>query len=215
MILYADRPGRRLIQVLSDVGVLAWTGVCATLGSRVHDATLGLAAPGRQLASTGGGFRERMASAAAQVDHLPLLEDRLAAPVRSAASTGADLERTGQDLVVAVERLATVLGWSTALVPIVLVAALWATLRGRFVRQASAARAFIDADADLDLFALRAMARQPMHRLARISADPAGAWRRGDEAVVRALAALELKDAGLRPPPVTTAWVAPGAPGTG
>jgi hypothetical protein len=44
------------------------------------------------------------------------------------------------------------------------------------------------------------MANQPMHRLARISADPVRAWREGDAEVVRALALLELRDAGLRPP---------------
>jgi hypothetical protein len=39
-----------------------------------------------------------------------------------------------------------------------------------------------------------------MHRLAAVSDDPAGAWRRRDADVVRRLAVLELRDAGLRPP---------------
>ncbi len=56
---------------------------------------------------------------------------------------------------------------------------------------------FLDSAADLDLFALRAVANQPLHVLARISPDPAGAWRRKDVDVVRRLAALELQDAGL------------------
>jgi hypothetical protein len=68
------------------------------------------------------------------------------------------------------------------------------------VRRATAAQRFIDSAADLDLFALRAMARQPMTRLAAISDDPSGAWRRGEEATIRALALLELRDSGLRPP---------------
>ena len=53
---------------------------------------------------------------------------------------------------------------------------------------------------DLDLFALRALAHQPLHRLARISDDPAGACRRGERATVVALARLELSEVGLRPP---------------
>ena len=89
----------------------------------------------------------------------------------------------------------------TAVIPIVLVVGVWLLLRLRFVRRATAAQRFIDADADLDLFALRALARQPMHRLARVSDDPAGAWRAQDPDVVRALALLELRDSGLRPPP--------------
>ena len=44
------------------------------------------------------------------------------------------------------------------------------------------------------------MSHQPMHRLAQISDDPVRAWRDGDPDVVRALAVLELKDAGLAPP---------------
>ena len=58
--------------------------------------------------------------------------------------------------------------------PILIVVAFWFALRLRFVRRAGAAQQFIDAAPDLDLFALRAMANQPMPRLARISDDPAG-----------------------------------------
>jgi hypothetical protein len=49
------------------------------------------------------------------------------------------------------------------------------------------------------------MANQPMPRLAKVSDDPAGAWRRGDLDVIHALALLELRDSGLRPPPPATA----------
>ena len=37
---------------------------------------------------------------------------------------------------------------------------------------------------------------------AMVSDDPAGAWRRGDPDVIHALALLELRECGLRPPPV-------------
>jgi hypothetical protein len=40
-----------------------------------------------------------------------------------------------------------------------------------------------------------------LHVLARVSDDPAGAWRRGDRSVTDALAALELRANGLRLPP--------------
>ena len=48
---------------------------------------------------------------------------------------------------------------------------------------------------------MRALANQPLHLLARISPDPAGAWRARDPQVVAQLAALEMHDVGLRPPP--------------
>ena len=81
--------------------------------------------------------------------------------------------------------------------------AVWLFVRGRFVRRASAAQHHIDGNPDLDLFALRAMANQPMTRLAAVHADPAGAWRAGDPRIIRELALLELKDVGLRPPQVS------------
>ena len=65
------------------------------------------------------------------------------------------------------------------------------------MNHAAAARRFIDADADLELFALRAMANLPMEAVARVSADPVGRWRAGDQDVIRALAALELERTGL------------------
>ena len=72
--------------------------------------------------------------------------------------------------------------------------------RVRFVRRATAGQRYLDSGADLDLFALRAMSHQPLHVLAQVSADPAGAWRRGEADVVDRLARLELHAVGLRAP---------------
>jgi hypothetical protein len=102
--------------------------------------------------------------------------------------------------VAAVSDLAFWLGLIVGAIPILVMLAVYLPQRWRFVREATAGQRFVDASEDLDLFALRAMARQPMHRLARVSDDPAGAWRRGDADVVRALAELELRDTGLAPP---------------
>jgi hypothetical protein len=198
--LYADLPGRRSLQLSSDVGIVLWTCIWAYAGRQVHTATLALATPGRQLESAGSGFRSTMLDAGNSVDNLPIVDDRLATPFRSVSGVGTDIASAGSSLVTAVERLALLLGWVTALVPIVLLGIVWLALRGRFVRRATAAQRFIDNAADLDLFALRALARQPMRKLAVISDDPGGAWRRGDPAVIRDLALLELRDSGLRPP---------------
>ena len=203
MKLYADLTGRRTLQILSDVGVLAWVALWAWVGRAVHDATTRLAAPGYTLQGAGSGFRDQMARAGQSVSDVPLVGDSLAEPFQRAGNAGTSIEQAGKDLVSAVDSLALLLGWVTALVPIVLVVFVWAVLRGRFIRRATAAQRFIDEAADLDLFALRAMARQPMSRLARVCDDPAGAWRRSDPEMIRALAVLELRDSGLRPPPAT------------
>jgi hypothetical protein len=200
MKLYSDIPARRLAQVVADVGIVVWVVFWVRVAQRVHDTTMELAGPGRDLAGAGSSFRGTMTSAGDGVDDLPLLEDRVATPFRSAAEVGSEIEQVGNDLVTAVERVALLLALTTALVPILIVGVFWLVLRLRFIRRAGAAQRFIDADPDLDLFALRAMANQPMPRLARVSDDPAGAWRRGETDVIRALALLELKESGLRPP---------------
>ena len=205
MKLYSDIPGRRLTQVVADVGVVVWVVVWVRISMRVHEVTMQLAEPGHQLADAGSSFSGTMTSAGDNVDGLPLLDDRVAAPFRSAAGVGGEIQGAGESLVTTVERVALLLALTTALAPIVLVCGVWLLLRVRFVRRASAAQRFIDAEPDLDLFALRAMAGQPMPRLAQISPDPAGAWRRGERDVIRALAVLELKEAGLRPPPEVSA----------
>jgi hypothetical protein len=44
------------------------------------------------------------------------------------------------------------------------------------------------------------MNNQPLHVLARVTDDPVGALRRGDQAVITALARIELRASGLQPP---------------
>jgi hypothetical protein len=211
MKLYADLPVRRTAQIVADTLVLLWVAVWAWVGRLVHDATQRLAEPGRTLQGAGSGFRDQMGQAGRAVSDVPLVGDRLSEPFQRAGGAGTTIEQAGTDLVDAVNHLATLLGWVTALVPIVLVLLVWGLLRLRFARRATAAQRFIDSSADLDLFALRAMAHQPMHRIARISDDPTGAWRVRDPEVVRALALLELRDSGLRPPALSPRAAGSGA----
>lgn len=200
MKLYADLPARRTGQILTDLLMLGWIVLWARIGMAVHASTLRLSEPGHRLESAGRGFREKLTGAGDNVDGLPILDDKVAKPFRDAAGAGTSIEDAGRDLVSAVETLATTLGWVTALTPILIVAAFWLASRWRFVRRATAAQSLVDSVDDLDLFALRAMANQPLQRLARISGDPTGAWRRGDSEVIHELALLELADCGLRPP---------------
>ncbi len=201
---YSDLPVRRARQVLADLSVVLWVVLWVWVGGIVHDAVAALAAPGRELAEAGSSFRATMTSAGESVDDLPLLDDRIAAPFRTAAGAGEGIESAGTSFAEGVETTAVVLGVVTAAVPVALVVLFWLVARLRFARRAGAAQRFVDGAPDLDLFALRAIANQPMPRLAKVSHDPAGAWRRGDPEVVRALAVLELKECGIRPPTVVT-----------
>lgn len=198
--LYADLPYRRRRQILVDAFMVLWVILWIMLARGVHSTTMRLAAPGRRLEDAGGSFRDRMLGAGDKVDDLPLVEDRLATPLREVSTVGGDIADAGAGLVSAVERLALVSALATALIPIIVVGAVWLALRLRWIRQATTVQRLIDSQADVDLFALRALTRRPMTALARISDDPAGAWRRGDPQVIRELAGLELADAGLSLP---------------
>lgn len=200
MKIYADRAGRRTRQVVGDLLLLLWLLTWVWVGTAVHDGTMALAEPGRQTAESASGIAEGLRDAGDRLDDVPLVGDDVAAPFDEAAQASDRLAGAGTSTVRAVERLAFWLGVSLAAIPILVVGAFYVPQRWRFVREATAGARFIDSGADLDLFALRALSRQPMHVLGRISDDPAGAWRRNEPEVVRRLAELELRDSGLRPP---------------
>ena len=59
MKLYSDIPGRRAVQVAADVGVVLWVVLWVRIAQRVHDATMALAEPGRNLAGAGSSSATR------------------------------------------------------------------------------------------------------------------------------------------------------------
>jgi hypothetical protein len=200
MKLYADAPGHRSRQVLGDVLLALWVAVWVKLALVVRDATLALAAPGEQIERAGTGLAGKLRDAGSSVGGIPLVGDDVRAPFDGAGDAADQIAAAGSAQVDAVHTLAFWLGLAVAAIPILVLLAVYLPLRWRFVREATAGQRFVDSGSDLDLFALRAMANQPLHRLAPISDDPVGAWRDRDPDVVRALAVLELREVGLRPP---------------
>ena len=201
MKLDADGHVRRTRQITGDVLLLVWVVLCLWLAGVVRDATLALATPGREIEAAGGGLAERLRDAGSAVGDIPLVGDEARSPFDGAGRAADQIAAAGTAQVEAVQDLAFWLGIAVAAIPILVMLLVYLPRRWRFVREATAGQRFIDSSADLDLFALRAMAHQPMHRLARISDDPVRAWRDGRPDVVRALALLELGDAGLSAPP--------------
>jgi hypothetical protein len=200
LALYAERPARRLGQIAGDVLLVAWVVVWARLAVEVHSATERLAVPGRRIDESAGDLARRLRDAGERLGDVPLVGNSASRPFGGAGSAADRLAAAGRAQVDAVHTLAFWLALATALVPILLAIAFYVPSRVRFVRRATAGRRFLDSAADLDLFALRALAHQPLHVLARVSDDPARAWRAQDPEIVRRLAALELADAGLAMP---------------
>ena len=200
MRIYAQRRGQLAGQLAGDVAVLVWTVLWAVVGFVLDGSVAALAGPARETARTARDLAGQLGDAATSAAQVPGLGDSLRRPFDAASGSLGDLVATADRQVVIIERLAAVLGWLVFLIPVTTVLLVWLPRRVRFVRRARAAQRFIDAQADLELFALRAMANQPMHVLARISDDPVGAWRAGDRRVIDALAEVELRDVGLSLP---------------
>lgn len=198
--VYARTPGRALFQLVGDMLLLAWVWGWWRVGRAVEETVLRLAEPGRQIDQGAGDIASSLRDAGDRAGNVPLIGDQLAGPFGSAGDAADAVAAAGRRQVEVVDDLASLLMLVVVVAPVVLALSLWLPGRLRFVRRAASAQRFVDAQADLALFALRAMANQPMHKLARISQDPVSAWRTGDAAVVRALASLELRDVGLRVP---------------
>ena len=211
MKFYADLVPRRALQLSGDFGLVIWVLVWIWLADVVHDAVMALAKPGRELDEAGRSLGSRLRDAGSTVGGIPYVGDDASRPFDGAGSSADKMAAAGRSQVAAVETLAFWLGLAVALIPILIALAVYLPPRIRFVRRATAGQRFLDSGADIDLFALRALANQPLHVLARVSADPAAAWRRQDADVVRRLADLELKDVGLTVPRGLTAARSPSA----
>ena len=196
---YAADPARRARQLGVDAFVAVFALACVLAGRAVHEAVARLAAPGRRLQDGAGGLADSLRGAGRTASDLPLVGDELSGPLDGAGASADQVAQAGTSLVSAAEGLADLLGVVVALLPVALVLALWLPPRLRFARRAGAAQRFLAAGAGEDLLALRALASQPLARLARVSPDPLADWRRGDPTAVTRLAALERRSLGLPP----------------
>ena len=211
MKLYSDVGRQRVGQLVGDLMLVGWIWLCVELGQLVFRVTNALGAPGRKAAEAGDGLAGDLRRLSEPIGKVPVVGDQLRSPVDGAAGAAGKLAEAGRDQAQAVEQLAYVLAGVTIGLPVLFAVLIWVPRRIRFARRATAARRFIDSAADLDLFALRAMANQPMHKLAKISDDPVSAWRERDQEVVTALATLELRSTGLKPPRLSGKKTSPDA----
>lgn len=199
MTWYSEIPARRTRQIAGDIWLVAWSALWIWAAVRLYDLVMNLAAPGLAVSSSASDLASRFDDAGAAVGQVPLIGDALQSPFDGMGGAAIAIADAGQASADAVGLLARFLAVALAVLGIASWAMVWVPIRIAFIRRATAARRFLDSTEDLDLFALRAMARQPLHLLARISDDPAGAWRRGDQRVIGELAALELRAEGLAP----------------
>ena len=199
MKLYADRLPVAIRQLLTDLLVVFWVYAWIRAGRWVHDLVLKLGVPGQKLEGAGSGLADNLADAGGKVGRVPLVGDQLTQPFTRAAEAARSLADAGREQQQIVGNLAVVLALLLLAVPLGLVLLGWLPLRLRWMRRAGVAAAVRDQPAGRDLLALRALAGRPLNELTRLGPDIAQSWRNGDASAVDALAALELRDLGLRP----------------
>jgi hypothetical protein len=196
--MYADRLPIAVRQLLTDIAVVIWVYAWIRAGIWVHDTMLKLGVPGQKLESAGSGIADNLADAGGKVGRVPLVGDQLTKPFTGAANAARSLADAGRQQQEIVGNVALVLALVAIAVPLALVLFVWLPLRLRWMRRAGVASAVRDEPAGRELLALRALATRPLDRLAALGPDIATAWRAGDASAVDALAALELRDLGLR-----------------
>lgn len=194
---YATTPARLTAQLVSDLVVAAWITVWVIVGLAVHHAVAAIAGVGTQVQNGANGIANNLGSAGESADRIPLVGDTVAKPLRAASEAALDLAGAGQNLNSTATWLAVLLAIAVAAPPILAVGMPWLFLRIRFFRRKWTVIALAQTPAGEQLLALRALANRPLRKLTEVTPDPVGAWRHQDPTVVRGLAALELRSAGV------------------
>jgi hypothetical protein len=198
MKLYAETAALRARQLLGDLAVLAWTAAWVAAGLGLYRLVEKLAVPGQRIERAGSAFAGDVAEIQEKVGRVPVVGGELRDPFGRLAGAGRTLAEAGATQQEVVHQLGLWLGMAVAAVPVLALLLVWLPRRVAWAREAGAASRLRAAGADLELFALRAVANRPLRELHRVTPDPAGALRAGDHA---GLAELELRALGLRAQP--------------
>ncbi len=194
---YATTPGRLAAQLFSDFAIFLWSVIWLLVGTAVYDAISTIAEAGRQVEIGANGIAGNLASAGQGAQQIPVLGDAVSKPLASASAAALDIAGAGHSLDTTAGWLAVLLSLAVVAVPLLIVLIPWLFLRLRFFRRKWTVTGLAATPAGQQLLALRALTNRPPRKLAAISADPVGGWRHEDPTTIRALAALELRAAGI------------------
>jgi hypothetical protein len=197
--MYADRLPTAVRQLLTDLLVVFWVYAWIRAGIWINDLVQRLGVPGQRLQEAGIGIAGNLSDIGGKVGRVPLVGDQLTSPFNSAAGAANSIAEAGRQTQEIADNLALAMALLITVVPLALVLFLWLPLRLRWMRRAAVAVRVRNEPAGQDLLALRALASRPLNELTKLGPDIAQSWRNGDAAAVQALAALELKDLGLKP----------------
>jgi len=197
---YSTRPVRLLAQLFSDFVVVVWTAIWVLVALAVYDAISTIVEAGRQVESGTNGIAGSLASAGHSAERIPLVGDAVSKPLTSAGQAASDVAGAVRNLDTTASWLAVLLAMAVVALPILVAVTPWLFLRLRFFRRKWVVTGLAATPAGQQLLALRALTSRPPRKLATLSEDPVGGWRREDPVTIQALAALELRSAGIRVP---------------
>jgi hypothetical protein len=195
--LYSSRPWQAIRQLASDLFALGTIAAAIWISRQVGAAIASLGAFGQQIETAGRGFSTTLGDAGDALADVPFVGEGIAQPFRDASGSATDLSAAGTSLTGAVDTLASTVATALWVLPVLLVALVWLVPRLRFVTRARSTGALAGTREGRELLAMRALVGQPMAALLRTVPDPVGALRTGDELALGALAALELRSAGV------------------
>ncbi|MCW2664796.1 MAG: hypothetical protein JWP83_5948 [Mycobacterium sp.] len=194
---YATTPGRLAVQLFSDFAIFLWTALWLVVGTAVYDAISTIAEAGGQVENGANGIAGNLASAGQGAQHIPVVGDAVSKPLTSASASALDIAGAGHSLETTAGWLAVLMALAVVAVPLLVVVIPWLFLRLQFFRRKWTVTGLAATPAGEQLLAMRALTNRAPRKLAAISADPVGGWRREDPVTIRALAALELRSAGI------------------
>jgi hypothetical protein len=193
------RPSRRTILLL-DVVTAAWVLVWIVVGVLLAREVRELTELSATLEQTAGAIEET-GGALHQVADLPFIGGQIAAFAERVEETGARTRRSATETRESVESLSRALGTVVALMPALLLLALYLPVRVLWHRESAAVRRALRRDpssaALQEFLARRAAATLPYRELQRISENP---WRDLQEERYERLADAELARLGVRRP---------------
>jgi len=195
MKIYAERPVRVTLQVIGDLLLVLWVGGWIWLGRQVHDRLDALRRPAAQVGDASDGLAESLAGTSEQIRSLQFVGDALAAPFDAIISGSQQLSDASANSQQAIANLADILVVVTALFPILFALTLWAFLRLRWMRHATAAARVRMSEHGDGLLAAQALATGPLDQLARCT-TPGNPL--DDPLSRRRLAGYQLRRLGLR-----------------
>jgi len=199
MKFYADSPRRRMAQILGDLVFVAFCAASVWVALQIYDHMMAFQEPSANIGDSGGDLAGSLKDAGDAISGIPLVPDSAGDALKDGAVASQTISEAGTTSADAIPGLARWLAIGLGSMAVLLACSIHLPGRFRFVRDATSGRKYLDGHEDVDLFALRALVRQPLHVLAELSDDPAGDWREGDPELVTKLAFLELRASGLEP----------------